>query len=389
MTEILTESFCERCGTRYTFESNAPRRSRVGRVRTLSKGLRNFVLSDESSFSEALADARSEEELSATAHQLDAFHKTFNFCLTCRQYTCGTCWNQTEGRCLTCAPLPDADVAAEYPQALPLGTDGHEHGEIEEAWPEADLEHINAVLGLPAAPESLQDATETQAADATLPEPEDTIETEAADATIPDPATAASGAGTWPADIKATAAPDDHPEMAAPDDHSDAEWAAAAAAAASSSETELIGVAPGQSLEDAIAAYESRLDEQELAEASAAASAAERADAASTAEPGFDTPGLMGPTETATETEAPRPPEAPSEPTADEATTSPEEMAAAEAAPGRHAAVAACCRTDRRHRTADLAGRPGGPTDVGRRARSRSVRAVHACAEHAAVAGTR
>ena len=37
MTEILTESFCERCGTRYTFESSAPRRSRVGRVRTLAR----------------------------------------------------------------------------------------------------------------------------------------------------------------------------------------------------------------------------------------------------------------------------------------------------------------------------------------------------------------
>ncbi|MEO5965738.1 MAG: hypothetical protein ABIR11_09760, partial [Candidatus Limnocylindrales bacterium] len=109
MTEILTESFCERCGTRYTFESAAPRRSRIGRVRTLSKGMRNFVMSDDSSFSEAMAEARSEEEIAATAHQLDAFHQTFNFCLTCRQYTCGDCWNVAEGRCLTCAPLPVMD----------------------------------------------------------------------------------------------------------------------------------------------------------------------------------------------------------------------------------------------------------------------------------------
>jgi hypothetical protein len=89
LTEILTESFCERCGTRYTFESAAPRRSRIGKVRTLSKGMKNFVLSDDSSFSEAMAEARSEQELAAVAHQLDAFHQTFNFCLTCRQYTCG------------------------------------------------------------------------------------------------------------------------------------------------------------------------------------------------------------------------------------------------------------------------------------------------------------
>ena len=91
MTEILTESFCERCGTRYTFESSAPRKSRIGRVRMAAKGVKNFVMSDDASLSEAMADARGEEELSATAHQLDAFHKTFNFCLTCRQYTCGDC----------------------------------------------------------------------------------------------------------------------------------------------------------------------------------------------------------------------------------------------------------------------------------------------------------
>ena len=101
MTEILTESFCERCGTRYTFESAAPRRSRLGKVRTLSKGMKNFVLSDDASFSEAMAEARSEEEFTAVTHQLDAFHQTFNFCLTCRQYTCGDCWNTVEGRCLT------------------------------------------------------------------------------------------------------------------------------------------------------------------------------------------------------------------------------------------------------------------------------------------------
>ena len=28
MPEILTESFCERCGTRYTFESVAPRKTK-------------------------------------------------------------------------------------------------------------------------------------------------------------------------------------------------------------------------------------------------------------------------------------------------------------------------------------------------------------------------
>jgi hypothetical protein len=154
MTEILTESFCERCGTRYSFESAAPRRSRLGRVRTVSKGLRNFVMQDESSFSEAMAEARSEEERSATAHQLDAFHKTFNFCLTCRQYTCANCWNTTEGRCLTCSPVPGMElpepalVAAVSEPSLP------EPVEVgSEAWPETDLgaDRLARALGITAA----------------------------------------------------------------------------------------------------------------------------------------------------------------------------------------------------------------------------------------------
>ncbi len=106
MPEILTESFCERCGTRYTFEAMAPAKAKkLGRFKTLSKGLKNYVLSDESSLDEALASARSDEERVATSQQLEAFQATFNFCMTCRQYTCANCWNSAEGACLTCAPF--------------------------------------------------------------------------------------------------------------------------------------------------------------------------------------------------------------------------------------------------------------------------------------------
>src|SRR6185503_7210973 len=38
MPEILTESFCERCGTRYTFESSASRAKPLRGLKTLSKG---------------------------------------------------------------------------------------------------------------------------------------------------------------------------------------------------------------------------------------------------------------------------------------------------------------------------------------------------------------
>jgi len=135
MPEILTESFCERCGTRYTFESAAPRKTRrLGSFKTLSKGLKNYVLSDDTSMDEAMAAARSDEEREATAQQLDAFHATFNFCMNCRQYTCGNCWNQAEGRCLTCAPNLGQEI---LPAAFPELTTSQPFAA--EAWPTADL----------------------------------------------------------------------------------------------------------------------------------------------------------------------------------------------------------------------------------------------------------
>jgi hypothetical protein len=120
MTEILTESFCERCGTRYTFESARPRVRLTG-VKVLSRGLKNFVLSDDTSMDEAMAAARSEAEREMTAQQLDAFHKTFNFCMTCRQYTCPNCWNEVEARCLTCAPLALVEPVVAVDELLALG----------------------------------------------------------------------------------------------------------------------------------------------------------------------------------------------------------------------------------------------------------------------------
>jgi peptide methionine sulfoxide reductase MsrB len=122
MSEILTESFCERCGTRYTFETHTPRAGRFGKLKVLSKGLKNYVLSDESSLDEALADARSDQDRAASGQQLDAFHKTFNFCMSCRQYTCANCWNEVESRCLSCAPhLGHEVLEAPFQTADPFG----------------------------------------------------------------------------------------------------------------------------------------------------------------------------------------------------------------------------------------------------------------------------
>ncbi|GAC1665951.1 MAG: hypothetical protein NVS9B8_07190 [Candidatus Limnocylindrales bacterium] len=137
MPEILTESFCERCGTRYTFESAAPRTTRrLGQIKVLSKGMRNWVMSDDTSLDEAMAAARNDDERALTTQQLDAFHATFNFCMTCRQYTCGNCWNAAEGRCLSCAPHLGHDILpAPFPDQAPF-----EPLRLDAAtWPNVDL----------------------------------------------------------------------------------------------------------------------------------------------------------------------------------------------------------------------------------------------------------
>ena len=151
MPEILTESFCERCGTRYTFQSSAPKVGRMAKMKVLSRGLKNYVLSDETSLDEALADARSIDDREHSVEQLDAFHKTFNFCMSCRQYTCANCWNDREGRCFSCAPslsvgvLPSGMPALNPIAGMAALTNGHVgngHEALQadgSAWPEADL----------------------------------------------------------------------------------------------------------------------------------------------------------------------------------------------------------------------------------------------------------
>ena len=107
MPEILTESFCERCGTKYSLEASVPRRpGGIKRAKIVARGLKNYVLSEDA-FEESLEGAKLEEDKDRAAGQLDAFHKVFNFCMDCRQYTCQGCWNEQESRCLSCAPLAD------------------------------------------------------------------------------------------------------------------------------------------------------------------------------------------------------------------------------------------------------------------------------------------
>jgi nicotinate-nucleotide--dimethylbenzimidazole phosphoribosyltransferase len=152
MPEILTESFCERCGTKYALDAPEKKRTDkkgVKKARVFARGLKNFVLSDEP-LEDAIAAAEFEEGRAAANEQLEAFHELFNFCMECRQYTCANCWNQEEGRCLSCAPAPgryDPLLSLTQDSPLPtltaaLGTNGTEPGKAEmeaTAWPTADL----------------------------------------------------------------------------------------------------------------------------------------------------------------------------------------------------------------------------------------------------------
>ena len=261
MTEILTESFCERCGTRYTFESAAPRKSRLGRVKVLSRGVRNFVMSDESSLSEAMAQARGEDELAATTQQLDAFHKTFNFCLTCRQYTCGDCWNTIEGRCLTCAPDPELEARAALIDMSPVvaataDTNGHdiEVPDDHEAWPEMDLPADRLARLFDDEP------SEPEAVAAAQAEPEPIDAAARVDAAAGADATAAEGpAAAVPAEGAGLATPADAAvpaDVSQPIDATD-----------DVTVPDLDGMIPGQTLDEAVAAYEARFAAREAATA--------------------------------------------------------------------------------------------------------------------------
>jgi len=174
MAEILTESFCERCGTRYTFESAAPiAAKRLGKFKVLSKGLKNFVMDDDSSLDEALAAARSEAEGESTSQQLDAFHQTFNFCMSCRQYTCSNCWNEADGRCLTCAPLVGGDILGDQTPTT-IGITKGRSGRAAKAaakksvdalaWPTTDLRRFENAAPAPEPPKPTKRLFEEPAA---------------------------------------------------------------------------------------------------------------------------------------------------------------------------------------------------------------------------------
>ena len=147
LADTITESFCERCGTRYEFK--APTRlNPLRKTRGLIGGLKNYVMSQDA-LGDAIGDSmRSEEDQLASA-QLEAFHESFNFCIDCRQYTCLNCWNDDAGRCRSCVPIPGTDDLAER---LAAGMPGAAADAI--AAPVLDELEADAAIGLESWPTS-------------------------------------------------------------------------------------------------------------------------------------------------------------------------------------------------------------------------------------------
>jgi hypothetical protein len=166
MPEALTESFCERCGTRYEFQAPTELNP-LRKTRGLVAGLKNYIMSQDA-LGDAIGDAMRSEEQALASQQLEAFHNAFNFCIDCRQYACTNCWNDAAGRCRSCAPIQGKDDLADRLEAAYLADHAAMHaGEPQlavdeisrrlgtEAWPQSDLPEEEAAPVAPAWPEPL------------------------------------------------------------------------------------------------------------------------------------------------------------------------------------------------------------------------------------------
>jgi ribosomal protein L40E len=163
----FTDSYCERCGTRYTFGQPKDKKPAMTTARTLARGLKHFVMNDSSTIDDAMAAARIDEERESAAQITEEFHKVFSFCMTCRQYACEKCWNPNQSACLSCAPLWDTEpVAPEGHLIIRTPTTSHSPAAQQEppAEPETDLDEIlrQRSADLAAADSSRRTAGETR-----------------------------------------------------------------------------------------------------------------------------------------------------------------------------------------------------------------------------------
>ena len=97
VSETMGASSCERCGRPYAVVEGAPG-GPLRRIRVVSKAIGQFARRDRNSLSDAIADVELDEHLEFLRHNA-------HFCLVCRLFTCASCWNEAERRCLSCAPV--------------------------------------------------------------------------------------------------------------------------------------------------------------------------------------------------------------------------------------------------------------------------------------------
>ena len=95
MTDPVLQSFCERCGTRYTATDPQSKPAETGGKGMLARFGRRGT---ESSVPEV-----DPTPLTASPAS-EVFADIFSFCMDCRQYTCKKCWNEEAHACLTCRP---------------------------------------------------------------------------------------------------------------------------------------------------------------------------------------------------------------------------------------------------------------------------------------------
>jgi hypothetical protein len=200
MLDTMTESFCERCGTRYEFA--APEKlTPIKRTRGVISGLKNYIMSQDS-LSDSVNDAMREQAERLAAGQLDAFHSSFSFCIDCRQYTCVNCWNDAAGRCQSCQPLSDVAPAGHWFE--PANGDA----QAAAAWPASDLTPPLQLTSLDLAQPTVAEPEPIVVEAEVAPEPEpEPIVVEAEVAPEPEPE---------PIVVEAEVAPEPEPEVAPP-----------------------------------------------------------------------------------------------------------------------------------------------------------------------------
>ena len=135
MTESVVQSFCERCGTRYTHtEQHEQPEEPTGVLGRFKR--------------KPPVETPVQPTVSTSLPSSDRFKGTFHFCMECRQYTCTNCWNPSEGHCIGCRPLgsPKPPASTGSGTAPTSGaSDGGGNGEPL-SWPSDDVACAAAAL---------------------------------------------------------------------------------------------------------------------------------------------------------------------------------------------------------------------------------------------------